>query len=513
MSTRIQLRRGTPAEWAMVANSVILAAGEMGLEMNPATLEVRYKVGDGVRVWSALPYGLRGEKGDKGDKGDSGTAHVLPTQGKPSNAVGVDGDLAIDAAAKKLYTKAGGAWNDGEELGGAVTAGAVLAVMQLADAGTKSAMLTALSEPVPNRNELLLWMEWGAVASMISVGGDLYGLHMGNPCGGLSFFPIPLPDQAVYFSMPSHLYVAQKFPIPGRECRGYFLPEDGCYPGPYGDAQLASLILTTLNGYGTYPKSFPGYGTLGHVDLTALAEPNEDGRAAKRELESRGWQVLVRDPSTPNGAGFTLFANGSAYRPYRALVVSGGVTYTVVGAENERTLWFKEGDWFPEDWSSNALTNDGWTSANAYWPDVTAIGATGAATLYGWDWPWLNGDSLSFPAPTFEQFGFSVFPTDGNPVTVNVPVFGQIQVAAGMQADGVWAPAANGSFPVYSQDGGVSWYPFYDPPVPFTDIPLFDSLFVYGMGACSGGDQGSGLMFTKMFTDGVMTHYVRGYGQ
>lgn len=49
MSTRIQVRRDTSANWA--AANPILAEGEFGLDITTHTL----KIGDGVTAWSSLP--------------------------------------------------------------------------------------------------------------------------------------------------------------------------------------------------------------------------------------------------------------------------------------------------------------------------------------------------------------------------------------------------------------------------------------------------------------------------
>jgi microcystin-dependent protein len=48
----MQQRRGTSSEWQTVADTVILAAGEIGLETDTN----RYKVGDGTSSWSNLSY-------------------------------------------------------------------------------------------------------------------------------------------------------------------------------------------------------------------------------------------------------------------------------------------------------------------------------------------------------------------------------------------------------------------------------------------------------------------------
>jgi hypothetical protein len=49
-ATRIQLRRGTAAEW-MSANPV-LAEGEVGIELDSN----KFKIGNGTTIWSYLPY-------------------------------------------------------------------------------------------------------------------------------------------------------------------------------------------------------------------------------------------------------------------------------------------------------------------------------------------------------------------------------------------------------------------------------------------------------------------------
>lgn len=50
MSQRIQVRRGTAAQWT--AANPTLAAGEFGLDTDSG----RVKIGDGAALWSALPY-------------------------------------------------------------------------------------------------------------------------------------------------------------------------------------------------------------------------------------------------------------------------------------------------------------------------------------------------------------------------------------------------------------------------------------------------------------------------
>jgi hypothetical protein len=46
----IQIRRDTAANWQSV--DPILAQGEIGLELDT----YRFKIGDGIRVWTLLPY-------------------------------------------------------------------------------------------------------------------------------------------------------------------------------------------------------------------------------------------------------------------------------------------------------------------------------------------------------------------------------------------------------------------------------------------------------------------------
>lgn len=60
MANRIQLRRGTAAQWT-TANPV-LAQGEPGIESDTG----KQKFGNGVAVWSALPYASVGPMGPTG---------------------------------------------------------------------------------------------------------------------------------------------------------------------------------------------------------------------------------------------------------------------------------------------------------------------------------------------------------------------------------------------------------------------------------------------------------------
>lgn len=51
MAVRIQLRRDTAAQWALI--NPILAEGEIGLELDTD----QFKIGDGLTAWADLPYG------------------------------------------------------------------------------------------------------------------------------------------------------------------------------------------------------------------------------------------------------------------------------------------------------------------------------------------------------------------------------------------------------------------------------------------------------------------------
>ncbi|NBT47878.1 MAG: hypothetical protein EBT07_08695, partial [Actinobacteria bacterium] len=51
MATKIQLRRGTAAQWTS-NNTVVLFAGEPGVESDTG----KFKIGDGSTQWGSLPY-------------------------------------------------------------------------------------------------------------------------------------------------------------------------------------------------------------------------------------------------------------------------------------------------------------------------------------------------------------------------------------------------------------------------------------------------------------------------
>ena len=72
-TVRIQLRRGTAAEWASV--NPVLAAGEMGLETDTGD----FKFGDGTSTWSALNYALGDSVDDYIPLSEKGVADGVAT--------------------------------------------------------------------------------------------------------------------------------------------------------------------------------------------------------------------------------------------------------------------------------------------------------------------------------------------------------------------------------------------------------------------------------------------------
>jgi len=70
MVQRIQLRRGTAAEWA--AANPVLGLGEPGVETDSGKM----KLGDGSTAWNARPYASKGDKGEPGSPGMADDASV-----------------------------------------------------------------------------------------------------------------------------------------------------------------------------------------------------------------------------------------------------------------------------------------------------------------------------------------------------------------------------------------------------------------------------------------------------
>ena len=96
-AVHLQLRRGTTALWAAV--DPVLADGEIGLD---TTLH-QFKIGNGVDVWSVLPWGgIQGATGPAGATGDTGPASTVPgptgDTGPASTVPGPTGDTGLDGA-------------------------------------------------------------------------------------------------------------------------------------------------------------------------------------------------------------------------------------------------------------------------------------------------------------------------------------------------------------------------------------------------------------------------------
>ena len=78
---QIQLRRGTAAEW--LSTNPVLAVGEMVLETDTN----QFKIGNGISVWTALPYGgVQGATGFTGATG-AGTTGSTGSTGTPGYTV------------------------------------------------------------------------------------------------------------------------------------------------------------------------------------------------------------------------------------------------------------------------------------------------------------------------------------------------------------------------------------------------------------------------------------------
>ena len=108
MASRIQLRRGTAAEWTNTTPSPVLAEGELGFETDTGKL----KIGDGTTTWAALSYvaiqGVQGTTGPAGSgaQGTTGAQGATGTQGAnglqgipgPNGTQGTDGAQGAQGA-------------------------------------------------------------------------------------------------------------------------------------------------------------------------------------------------------------------------------------------------------------------------------------------------------------------------------------------------------------------------------------------------------------------------------
>ena len=89
MATRIQLRRGTTANWS--SSNPTLAEGEIGIETDSNKL----KIGNGTQSWNNLSYGgLQGIQGTTGTQGITGTQGTTGSQGTQGTQ-GVQGTQGI----------------------------------------------------------------------------------------------------------------------------------------------------------------------------------------------------------------------------------------------------------------------------------------------------------------------------------------------------------------------------------------------------------------------------------
>ena len=92
MSSLIQMRRGTAAQWT--AADPILELAEIGIETDTD----QFKVGDGSTSWSVLSYGgIQGPSGPVGVTGPTGPVGVTGPTG-PTGPEGVTGPTGPSAA-------------------------------------------------------------------------------------------------------------------------------------------------------------------------------------------------------------------------------------------------------------------------------------------------------------------------------------------------------------------------------------------------------------------------------
>ena len=96
MAIKLQLRRGTAAEWSSA--NPLLSEGELGLELDTG----KFKIGNGTQNWNALVYasGIQGPTGPAGVSGANGATGPAGADGAPgptglrgpTGAVGPAGD-------------------------------------------------------------------------------------------------------------------------------------------------------------------------------------------------------------------------------------------------------------------------------------------------------------------------------------------------------------------------------------------------------------------------------------
>jgi hypothetical protein len=123
MAQRIQLRRGTAAEWA--AANPVLALGEPGVETDTG----KQKFGNGTAVWTALPYASKGDQGIPGVADDASVKDLITTPGSQTatalsatyasyaNLAKMPDSIttgAVTVDANNLVTSAAVVWPDGK---------------------------------------------------------------------------------------------------------------------------------------------------------------------------------------------------------------------------------------------------------------------------------------------------------------------------------------------------------------------------------------------------------------
>lgn len=94
MAFRVQIRRDTSSNWN--TNDPTLLDGEFGYETDTG----RYKIGNGIDVWSGLTYSL---VGITGPQGATGSINILSVPGSTSSP-GSTGDFAFNGPDMYVHT-------------------------------------------------------------------------------------------------------------------------------------------------------------------------------------------------------------------------------------------------------------------------------------------------------------------------------------------------------------------------------------------------------------------------
>lgn len=99
MAVLIQLRRGSASDWT--THNPTLEEGEFGVELDTG----KFKVGNGVDDWNALPY----SSGDDGVDGADGALWYAGA-GAPGAELGNEGDFYLDSENGDVFKKEGAEW-------------------------------------------------------------------------------------------------------------------------------------------------------------------------------------------------------------------------------------------------------------------------------------------------------------------------------------------------------------------------------------------------------------------